>query len=202
MTGVWLVKTSPDTVSSMMRCMSSNISVTLLEDDLLGDRDLAVVNEEYMHPLKDEVCDDLQNIATKDISTKEIENDLLGAHSKGQEKLNNFIQERFIAPEPRQVKFQDPLPKKKTFTFASLYEVKHKDSKQKCIEKSIKVDRKIIQRLITAYESGRHVNLLEVMMHELSTVPLALAETYGRLRSGSKPDLAKILTSGYNVQRA
>ena len=33
----------------------------------------------------DEACDNLQNIATKDIATKEIENELLGAHSKGQE---------------------------------------------------------------------------------------------------------------------
>jgi len=58
-----------------------------------------------------EACDDLQNTATKDIATKEIEDNLLGAHSKGQEKLNNFIQERFIAPELRQLKFRDTYPK-------------------------------------------------------------------------------------------
>ncbi|KAK7081172.1 hypothetical protein SK128_008786 [Halocaridina rubra] len=46
----------------------------------------------------DEACDDLQNISTQDIATNEIESDLLGAHSKGQEELNNFIQERFISP--------------------------------------------------------------------------------------------------------
>ena len=33
-------------------------------------------------------------------------------------------------------------------------------------------------------------------MHGLLTVPQALAETNGRLRSGSKADLAQVLTSG------
>ena len=135
----------------------------------------------------DEACDDLQNMATKDIVTKDIENDLLSAQSKGQEELNNFITERLIAPEPRKIKF---------LTFASLFEVKHKDSKQKGIEMAIKADRKIIQRLITAYESGRRVDLSSILTHELLTVPQALAETNGTLRTGSKADLYEVFTAG------
>ena len=129
----------------------------------------------------DEACDDLQNMATKDIVTKDIENDLLSAQSKGQEEVNNFITKRLIAPEPRNIKFRDPLSKNKPLTFTSLFEVKHKDSKQKSIEKAIKADRKILQRLITAYESGRRVDLSYILTHELLTVPHALAETNGTL---------------------
>lgn len=144
----------------------------------------------------DEACQDLQNMATKDIVTKDIENDLLSAQSRGQEKTNNFITERLIAPEPRKIKFRDPLSKNKSLTFASLFEVKRKDSKQKGIEKAIKADRKIIQRLITAYESGRRVDLSSILTHELLTVPQALAETNGRLRTGSKADLYEVFTAG------
>ena len=144
----------------------------------------------------DEACDDLQNMATKDIVTKDIENDLLSAQSKGQEEVNNFIIKRLIAPEPRNIKFRDPLSKNKSLTFASLFEVKQKDSKQKGIEKAIKADRKIIQRLITAYESGRRVDLSSILTHELLTVPYALAETNRTLRTGSKADLYEVLTAG------
>ena len=143
-----------------------------------------------------EACDDLQNMATKDIVTKDIENDLLSAQSKGQEELNNFITERLIAPEPRKIKFRDPLSKNKSLTFASLFEVKHKESKQKGIEMAIKADRKIIQRLITAYEIGRRVNLSSILTHELLTVPQALAETNVTLRTGSKADLYEVFTAG------
>ena len=93
--------------------------------------------------------------------------------------MNIFISERLIAPEPRKIKFRDPLSKNKSLMFASLSEVKHKDSKQKGIEKAIKTDRKIIQHLITAYESGRSVDLSPILTHELLTVPGVLTETNG-----------------------
>lgn len=60
----------------------------------------------------------------------------------------------------------------------------------------IKADRKINQRVITAYESGRRVNLSEVLLRELLTVPQALAEGNDSLRSGSKADLAHVLSWG------
>ena len=110
-------------------------------------------------------------MATKDIVTKAIENDLLSAQSKGQEELNKFITERFIAPEPRKIKFRDPLCKRKSLTFASLFEVKQNNSKQKGIEKAIKADRKIIQRLITAYESGRRVDLSSILRRTFDSPP-------------------------------
>ena len=38
----------------------------------------------------------LQNITTKDVTTKEIERDLLNASSDGQKQLNQFVQERLF----------------------------------------------------------------------------------------------------------
>jgi hypothetical protein len=137
--------------------------------------------------------DDLQNFATKDLATKKIEEDLLEAAHKGQEQLNTFVQERLLPCDKRKTKFRDPLRKNKPLTFSSIFEI-GKFHKRTGKEKAIKADRKVLQRLITAYEAGRNVDLSDVMTHELSAVPQALAEMNGSLRTGSKAILAQVLT--------
>jgi hypothetical protein len=144
-----------------------------------------------------DVPEDLQNIASKDRTTKNIEENLLTAREKGQEQVKTFVRERLVPCEERKVKFRDALPKNKPLTFASLYEVKQKDAKNGK-QTTVKTDRKILQRLITAYEAGRSIDLSVIMKHELMPVPPLLAETDGSLRSGSKASLLKILTSGVN----
>ena len=68
-----------------------------------------------------EAPEDLQNIASKDLVTKEIECDLLAAKQKGQEQLNQFVEERILPCENRKVKFRDPLTKNKTLTFSIVW---------------------------------------------------------------------------------
>ena len=94
----------------------------------------------------------------------------------------------------RKLTFRDKLTQNKYLTFASLFEVKQSDHKTGKA-KTVKADRNILQRLITAYEAGRPVDLKNIMRHELFVVPLSLAEVNGQLRSGSKEILATILTS-------
>ena len=84
-----------------------------------------------------------------------------------------------------------PIQKNKAKTFASLQEVVNV-SKGK--QNSIKVNRAILQRLITAYRAGRHVNLENILQHELMTIQLSLATTYGSLHSTNMYVLANILT--------
>lgn len=141
-----------------------------------------------------EVPDNLQNIASKDLASNEIEHDLLSAKEKGQKQLENFVAERLLPQEHRKTKFRDPLPKNKPLTFASLFEFRTlKSGPSK--EKAIKADRKVFQRLITAYEAGRHVNLDDILCHELLPVPSALAEMNGNLRTGSKAILSQVLVA-------
>ena len=64
----------------------------------------------------------------------------------------------------------------------------------KCKQNNIKVNRNILQRLITAYRAGREVNLENILQHELMTVRLSLATTSGSLHSTNKSVLANILT--------
>ncbi|KAL8583179.1 hypothetical protein ACOMHN_029981 [Nucella lapillus] len=108
----------------------------------------------------------LQNIANKDLVTEAIEENLLSAERKGQEQLNSFVEERLVATEQRKVRLRDPLPKNKFLTFSSLFEVKRTDSHTGGV-KTVKADRNILQRLITAYEAGRNVNLQDILNHEL-----------------------------------
>ena len=59
---------------------------------------------------------------------------------------------------------------------------------------TIKADRNILQRLVTAYRSGRPVNLDNILKHELLPVPVALSSLNGTLNTGNKSILADILS--------
>ena len=71
-----------------------------------------------------------------------------------------------------------------------------KDTKDNDKKKVLKADRDVFQRLITAYEVGRLVDLSSVLKHELLPVPLSLAEMNCSLRTGNKSILADVLTEG------
>jgi len=140
----------------------------------------------------------LQNIATKDLSTKEIQESLLYAKELRQEELNAFVKERLIVAEQcskPNISFHETLHKNNAPTFATLYKVV-KDSKDKDKKKILTADRSVHQRLITAYEAGRPVDLPSVLKHELLPVPVSLAEMNGSLRTGNKSILAHVITEG------
>ena len=76
----------------------------------------------------------LQNIATKDLATPEIEQSLVQACPLGQTQLERFVERRLLSAdreEEEQVReegaeenFLDPIPMNNPPTFANLYEVK------------------------------------------------------------------------------
>lgn len=81
----------------------------------------------------------LQNIATKDLATKDIERDLLNVFSDGQQQLNQFVEERLLTSVK---KFHDPLHKNKPTTFSSLFDVGKSSKTEK--EKVIRADRLVL----------------------------------------------------------
>ena len=127
-----------------------------------------------------DVPERLQNMVTKDLATTQIEESLLKASSLGQEKLDTFVKERLMVPkeDENRKKLRDPLPKNKALTFVSLYEAEKKEREKSA---AIKADRTILQRIITAYDAGRRVDLPRILSHELVSVPLATADTNGQL---------------------
>jgi len=135
----------------------------------------------------------LQNIATKDLATQKIGDDLLNAKHKGQKQLNTFVEDRLLPCEERKVKFRDPLHNNKPLTFSSLFDAENKCSKASK-DKVLKADRLILQWLIIADEAGQRINLDEILSHELLLVTIALAEINGDIRTGSKAILSQVLT--------
>ena len=76
-------------------------------------------------------------------------------------------------------------------TFKSLYEVSNTDPKGKVT--TLKADRTILQRLVTAFQAGRKVDL-HVLQHELMNIPISIANCDGSLRTGSQAILADVIT--------
>ena len=76
----------------------------------------------------------LQNIATKDLATPEIEQSLVQARFLGQTQLERFVERRLLSADREEEErereggaeenFLDPIPKNNPPTFANLYEVK------------------------------------------------------------------------------
>ena len=61
--------------------------------------------------------------------------------------------------------------------------------------------KRLFQRLLVSKEAGRDINLEEILCHELSNIPLSIADTSGKLLPcDSKSDLAAILESGATSQ--
>jgi len=135
----------------------------------------------------------LQSIATKDIATETIQTSLLEAEQRGQKQLANFVKERLAPQEARSIKFSDPLKKEKAATFSKLYVVETTTTKDK--HSTVKADRNILQRMITAYEAERNVDLAGILQHELASVPLSLAQFNGNLRTGTKATLVDSITA-------
>jgi len=148
--------------------------------------------------------DSLQNLVTKDLATEEIQNSLLCAKELGQEQVNTFVADRMIVPEEGNkpdVTIHASLHRNNAKTFASLYDVV-KDSKAKETKIIFKADRNVLQRLVTAYEAGRPVDLPAVLKHELLPVPISIAEMNGALRTGNKSVLVEKLTKDITCPEA
>ena len=115
----------------------------------------------------------LQNIATKDLATTEIEQSLVQACSLGQTQLERFVERRLLSAEREEERvreegaeenFLDPIPKNNQPTCANLYEVKSAATSSEK-GKILHGDRSILCRLVTAYEARREVNIQAIFQH-------------------------------------
>lgn len=151
-------------------------------------RDLDVLNNDVSSTV-------LQNISTKDLALESIQHSLLHAEQLGQVQLDAFVAQRILEPRDSTayINFNAVLQRNKPQTFSSLYNMHCKEIKTK--ETTIKADRGILQRLLTASKAGREIDLNQILRHELMPVPISLANMDGSLNSGSnsKYKLANLL---------
>jgi hypothetical protein len=138
----------------------------------------------------------LHSICTKDLASDTIQESLLNAKVLGKQQVTTFVEQRLVIEEgatTATVPFTATLKRNKGSTLESLYDVSvgKTDKEKKVVWKA---DRNVMQRLITAYEGGRQVDLETVMKHELMPMPLSIAQTDGSLQTGTKSVLAELLT--------
>ncbi|KAK3107392.1 hypothetical protein FSP39_013623 [Pinctada imbricata] len=116
---------------------------------------------------------------------KEVTDDLLRAHSKGAELMNEFISSRLVE---KQVSFHAPIKRVKLKTFDSIAVTKKvKSSQNKTIE--LKAERNLFGQLVVLAASNQ-IDLLTTFEYQLGPVPWSLATADG---SPYKSDKSKFL---------
>ena len=93
------------------------------------------------------------------------------------------------------LKLRDPLLKNKATTFATLREVETKVRSDK-LASVVKAEKNVLQRIITAFNAGRKMDLLEILSHEMTNVPVSALDKYCCLRSRNKSLLSPVLSGG------
>ena len=113
--------------------------------------------------------------------------------------MKTFFENRFVSKDDgtHPASLYDTIHKNNAPTFQSLNT--QKQSKEKNRKTTQKVDQTVLERLITAFQAGRSVNLDEVMQNELVDVPLALATVERKSRTGTKATLLNLLAEGIRL---
>ena len=81
-----------------------------------------------------------------------------------------FISQRLLSP--RMKEFSSTLSKPSTLTFGNLYDTTVDKLKKQ--PEAVRADRTVMQRLVTAYEAKRSVDLHEVASHQLMIIPISI----------------------------
>ena len=105
----------------------------------------------------------LVSLASKDSSPTDVVRDLLRAEERGKLHVITNVKQRLIE---KTVGFHDVLKKHRSKTFATLY--KATVSTKHNLQKTVKADRKLLQRLLNAVTASRTVEMGSILKHELS----------------------------------
>ena len=98
------------------------------------------------------------------------------------------------------VECHNVLKKHRSKIFATLY--KATVSTKHNVQKTVKGDRRHLQRLLNAVTAGRTVEMGRILKHELSPIPLSLAKHGGDMNSTQKSELINVLADGIPIPLA
>ena len=126
-------------------------------------------------------------LPTKDTAPCVVVSDHLNAEETDMQAVITNVKKRLAGGTTG---FYDALKKHHSKTFADL--CKAKMSTTQNVEKTIKADRKLLQRLLNVVVAGRTVEMVNVLKHE-SPFPQSLAKPGGEMNTISKADLITIL---------
>ena len=136
----------------------------------------------------------LISLSTKDVATDEIQKDLITAEERGKALICKYIKENLV---DKSVSIYQSLTRNKSNTFSDLYKtpVTNKQNEKKVL----KADKKLIQKLFNASVAGRKVQMGDILVHELSKVPLSLGKLNGTMNSPSKAEILGILSKNVHI---
>ena len=140
-------------VSALSRWILSYNLRTVIVSEKNDSGESSIVVSLKQHGIFQDSRDTLRNTINKDLVTPLIQESLLSAEHLGQAQMKAFVDKRLReAPESNQhLDLKSPIQKNKAKIFCSLYEVVQPSNGK---QKLIKVDRKILQILMTAYRAG------------------------------------------------
>ena len=182
-----ILKTSGCVKNDRMNLHKEILPARLQRDE--GDVNILVSKIKVFNPFGRDNSD-LVVISTNDVAPYDVKADLISAPEKGKQIIEQFIEDR-LGPNASKG-FYDVIKKPAHKTFASLYQVSVHTKAGKTT--TVKADSKLRKRLFNAANSGRKVNVAELVKHELSPVPLSLANLDGTLLVADKPPLAHLLS--------
>ena len=107
----------------------------------------------------------LQSFTAENLATAKIQKSLLSVRTLGEDQLQQFVEKRLLVSsenEKPKLPIQEPVKRNNALTFESLSDIV-KDSKEKDKRVVMMADRNILLRLITSYESGRPVDLVNIL---------------------------------------
>ena len=103
------------------------------------------------------------SLTSGDVASEDILKDLRNAAESGKQIITEFVKNRLVTMN---TDFHNSLTKRTLKTFSSLYSAHAKLDKPKCV----KPDRDIFRRIIVSMESGREVNMDELLQKEMCAV--------------------------------
>ena len=145
---------------------------------------VTMVNTQMINPFSNDQPQTLCNIATGVVAPENVSKDLTNACSTGRKAMMSFVEERLCKGT---MPFYNAIHKLKLKTFSS---VKVKKQVQNTADRlaAVDADRELFSRILVVANT-RNVNLRDVFLHELSSVPYSIAHIDGTLRKVAKSTL-------------
>lgn len=127
--------------------------------------------------------DELINIASGAVATKEVETDLENAKSRGESEFTTFCHKRL---QKGDMDFFATLKKMKLKTFSSMSKAVKRKVRGK--EVTLKADRNLLARLVVIGRF-RNIDLQELLSYSLGALPLSISNSQGSLVKTNKANL-------------
>ena len=101
--------------------------------------------------------------------------------------VRKFMYQRLVkmaGGDKPELSFTAKMTKINAPTFSNLFDIEKKPGTPQ--QQVVSANRKVLQRIVTAYQADRHIDMKEVARHEIMSVPLSLFNTDQTMRKGTK----------------